>query len=106
MRVTRSRKGAGRTWAAAAPAVVAAVVALSGCSLQIEEAVCGGGSYPVLAVNSGGGDCVPDDEEPAAGWARYPKGKEPEKVGDEWDVYWSTRTLDENGRIIELPEGE
>ncbi|MCQ9135273.1 MULTISPECIES: hypothetical protein [Streptomyces] len=106
MRVTRSRTGALRAATAVAAAVLAAVPALGGCSLRIEEAVCGGGSYPVLAVNSGGGDCVPDDEEPAAGWARYPKGKEPEKVGDEWDVYWSTRTLDEKGRIIELPEGE
>jgi len=30
----------------------------------------------------------------------------PEKVGDKWYVYWSTRTLDGKGAIVELPEGE
>ncbi|MGW6924007.1 SCO0607 family lipoprotein [Streptomyces sp. NPDC054950] len=97
----------GRALAGAAVAAMAAAMAvatLTGCSFQIEEASCGGGEYPVLAVNSGGGDCVPDGEEPAEGWARYPQGKVPEKVGDKWDVYWSTHTLDENGEIIELPE--
>ncbi len=82
-----------------------AVATLTGCSFRIEEASCGGGEYPVLAVNSGGSDCVPDGEEPAQGCARYPEGKVPEKVGDKWDTYWSTHTLDENGEIIELPEG-
>ncbi|WP_062644988.1 SCO0607 family lipoprotein [Streptomyces maremycinicus] len=108
MRTTRSRGGAGRAVAGAVGVVAAAAVAfaaLTGCSLQIEEATCGGGEYPVLAVNNGGSDCVPDGEEPAPGWARYPKGKVPEKVGDKWDTYWSTHTLDENGKIIELPEG-
>jgi hypothetical protein len=83
-----------------------AVAALTGCSLRIEEASCGGGQYPVLAVNSSGSDCVPNGDEPAEGWARYPAGKVPEEVGDKWDTYWSTHTLDENGRIIELAEGE
>ncbi|MGW0876307.1 SCO0607 family lipoprotein [Streptomyces sp. NPDC002740] len=103
--MTRSRVGVGRALAGAAVAAAVAVATLTGCSLQIEEASCGGGEYPVLAVNSGGSDCVPDDEEPAQGWARYPQGKVPEKVGDKWDTYWSTRTLDEKGEIIELPEG-
>ncbi|MFF1444469.1 SCO0607 family lipoprotein [Streptomyces sp. NPDC058295] len=109
MRRTRSR-GRARSAVAgvvgAAVAVAVAVATLTGCGLQIEEASCGGGEYPVLAVNSGGGDCVPDGEEPAQGWARYPEGKVPEKVGDKWDTYWSTHTLDEKGEIIELPEGE
>ncbi|MFD9434807.1 SCO0607 family lipoprotein [Streptomyces sp. NPDC060002] len=104
--MTRSRVGVGRALAGVAVAAAVAVATLTGCSLQIEEASCGGGEYPVLAVNSGGSDCVPDDEEPARGWARYPEGKVPEKVGDEWDTYWSTHTLDEKGEIIELPEGQ
>ena len=87
-------------------AAVAAAATLTGCSLRIEEASCGGGQYPVLAVNSSGSDCVPNGEEPAEGWARYPEGKVPEKVGDTWDTYWSSHTLDRNGRIIALPEGE
>ncbi|MDX3575680.1 SCO0607 family lipoprotein [Streptomyces sp. FL07-04A] len=101
----RVRPGRGLVLAGAA-AAAAAVSTLTGCSLQLEEAVCGGGHYPVLAVNSGGGDCVPDGEEPAEGWARYPEGKVPEKVGDKWYVYWSTHTLDGKGAIVELPEGE
>lgn len=106
--MTRGRTGAGRRPAgvvAAAAVAVSAVALLTGCSLRIEEASCGGGAYPVLAVNSSGSDCVPDGEEPADGWARYPEGKVPEKVGDTWDVYWSTRTLDENGDIVTIPEG-
>ncbi|MFI1925475.1 SCO0607 family lipoprotein [Streptomyces sp. NPDC020377] len=95
----------GRALAGAAVAAAVAVATLTGCSFRIEEASCGGGEYPVLAVNSSGSDCVPDGEEPAQGWARYPQGKVPEKVGDKWDTYWSTHTLDENGEIIELPEG-
>ncbi|GGR29274.1 hypothetical protein GCM10010251_51890 [Streptomyces aurantiogriseus] len=77
---------------------------LTGCS--IEEASCGGGEYPVLAVGSSGSSCVPNGEEPPAGYARYPEGKVPEHVGDKWDEYWSTRTLDENGKVIEVPAGE
>ncbi|MBL1109853.1 hypothetical protein JK361_35685 [Streptomyces sp. 5-8] len=65
--------------------------------------MCLPGHYQVLAVNDFGGDCIPDGEEPPAGWARYPEGKVPRYVGDEWDRYWSTRTLDENGRIVTLP---
>ncbi|KQX62248.1 hypothetical protein [Streptomyces sp. Root1310] len=95
----------GRALAGAAVAAAVAVTTLTGCSFGIEEAVCGDGEYPVLAVDSGGSDCVPDGEEPARGWARYPEGKVPEKIGDKWDTYWSTRTLDEKGEIIELPEG-
>ncbi|MEV6182407.1 hypothetical protein [Streptomyces sp. NPDC052015] len=79
-------------------------VLLTGCS--IEEASCGGGEYPVLAVGSTGSACVPDGEQPPAGYARYPEGKVPEHVGDKWDEYWSTHTLDEKGDIIEVPEGQ
>lgn len=74
----------------------------SACSTQ--DAVCGGGEYPVLAVGSAGSACAPDGEEPPEGYTRYPEGKVPRHVDDEWYTYWSTRTLDENGRTIGLPE--
>ncbi|MFE1443801.1 SCO0607 family lipoprotein [Streptomyces sp. NPDC058739] len=83
----------------------AAVAGLTGCSaLEIREEMCMSTEYPVLAVNSSGSDCVPKGEEPGEGYARYPEGKVPEVVGDKWDVYWDTRTLDEDGNIVKLPE--
>jgi hypothetical protein len=85
-----------------AMASVTVALLTTGCSMQ--DAQCGGGEYPVLAVGSTGGACVPDDEEPPQGYARYPEGKVPEHVGDKWDTYWSTRTVDKNGEIIELPQ--
>ncbi|MFE0455870.1 SCO0607 family lipoprotein [Streptomyces sp. NPDC058914] len=96
-------RGAGRSALGLALAGLTAVL-LTGCS--IEEASCGGGEYPVLAVGSTGSACVPDGEQPPAGYARYPEGKVPEHVGDKWDEYWSTHTLDEKGNIIEVPEGQ
>ncbi|MFJ1746542.1 SCO0607 family lipoprotein [Streptomyces sp. NPDC088116] len=82
----------------------AAVVGLAGCSM--EDATCGGGEYPVLNVGSTGSACVPNDEEPPKGYVRYPEGKVPEHVGDKWDVYWETHTIDENGKIIKAPDAE
>ncbi|MFJ4693778.1 SCO0607 family lipoprotein [Streptomyces sp. NPDC088766] len=70
---------------------------LTGCSFRIEEAMCGAGEYPVLAVGGTGGSCVPNGEEHPAGCARCPEGKVPEHVGDEWDPHGSTRTLDGHG---------
>ncbi|MEU1184535.1 hypothetical protein ABZ464_44375 [Streptomyces sp. NPDC005820] len=84
----------------------AAAGLLSACSFRIQDAQCGDGEYPVLAVNSSGGQCVQDGQEPPKGWARYPEGKVPEYVGDRWDEYWTTHTLDENGKIVTLPEGQ
>ncbi|MEV7086207.1 hypothetical protein AB0O07_09965 [Streptomyces sp. NPDC093085] len=81
----------------------AAVAALTGCS--IENASCGGEEYPVLSVGSTGSTCVPKGEDPPKGYVRYPEGKEPQKVDDKWDVYWQTHTVDENGKIIEVPKG-
>jgi hypothetical protein len=81
----------------------AAAVLLSGCSLQ--EASCAGGEYPVLSVGSTGSACVPDGEEPPEGYVRYPEGKVPEYVGDKWDTYWSTHTIDEKGNIVEASAG-
>ncbi|GAA3491509.1 SCO0607 family lipoprotein [Streptomyces cremeus] len=83
-------------------ASAAAVLALSGCSAQ--DAICGGDEYPVLAVGSTGRACAPEGEEPPKGYARFPEGKVPERVGDEWDTYWQTHTLDENGRVVTAPQ--
>ncbi len=84
-------------------AVASAAFALlaTGCSTQ--DAQCGGGQYPVLAVNSTGSTCVNNGEEPPKGYARYPEGKAPENVDDKWDKYWETHTLDENGKIVKAP---
>ncbi|MER6045157.1 hypothetical protein ABT136_31165 [Streptomyces sp. NPDC001856] len=92
--------------AAAAFASVAAVVALTGCSgWEYREDVCASGEYPVLSVGGTGGACVSDGKEPPAGYARYPQGKVPQEVGDKWDTYWDTHTLDEDGNVIDVPAG-
>ncbi|MEU1512825.1 hypothetical protein ABZ490_11780 [Streptomyces sp. NPDC005811] len=89
-------------------ALVAATAAglLSACSLSFQDAMCSDGEYPALAVNSSGGQCVKDGQEPPEGWVRYPEGKVPEHVGDQWDEYWTTHTVDENGKIVPLPPGQ
>ncbi len=72
---------------------------LGGCSFR--EAICSGGEYPVQAVNSTSGRaCVADGAEPPAGYVRYPEGKVPKHVDDEWDLYWQEHKLDEQGREI------
>ncbi|WP_338673813.1 hypothetical protein V1460_12495 [Streptomyces sp. SCSIO 30461] len=91
--------------AAAVLTSVAAVVALTGCSgWEYREYVCSRGEYPVLSVGGTGSACVSDGEEPPAGYARYPQGKVPQEVGDTWDTYWDTHTLDKDGKIIDAPE--
>ncbi|MEU7576165.1 hypothetical protein AB0B50_00965 [Streptomyces sp. NPDC041068] len=89
----------------------ATVAVLTSCSVQ--DAICGGGEYPVLAVGSSGsacipkGDaCVPKGEEPPEGYACYPQGKVPERVGDKWDEYWNTHTIDKDGRTVTLKDGQ
>ncbi len=77
----------------------AAAVALTGCST--EDAICGGGEYPVLAVGTTGKACAPNGQEPPKGYVRYPEGKVPQHVGDTWDTYWNTHTIDKNGNIVE-----
>jgi len=37
-----------------------------------------------------------------AGYTRYPEGQVPDRVGDKWDEYWSTRIIDENGKVTEI----
>ncbi|MEU2667994.1 hypothetical protein ABZ622_03845 [Streptomyces sp. NPDC007164] len=93
-----SRSAAGLALAAVTTAVLA-----TGCSMQ--DAICGGGEYPVMTIGATGSACVPDDEDPPKGYVRYPKGKVPEHVDDKWDVYWRTHSVDEDGRIIEVPAG-
>ncbi|WP_338674752.1 hypothetical protein V1460_18490 [Streptomyces sp. SCSIO 30461] len=98
--VSAPRRGRAATAAAACAAVAAAVV-LTGCSIQ--DDICSEGEYPVIAVGDTGAACVPDKEQPPKGYVRYPQGKEPKKVDDEWDEFWRTHTVDEEGSIIDAP---
>ncbi|MFE5898479.1 SCO0607 family lipoprotein [Streptomyces sp. NPDC056488] len=94
-----------RVFAATALTGAAAVLTLTGCSgLSFQDAVCGGGEYPVLAVGGTGSACVKDGEKVPEGYTRYPGGKVPRKVDDEWDVYWRTHTVDKDGNIVDAPE--
>ncbi|MFF0744879.1 SCO0607 family lipoprotein [Streptomyces sp. NPDC004111] len=86
-------------WAAGAAALV---LAATGCSMQ--DAICGGGEYPVLNIGSTGSACVKDGEDPPQGYTRYPEGKVPQHVDDEWAVYWQTHTVDKNGKIVDAPK--
>ena len=52
------------------------------------------------AVGGTGRQCVPDKQDPPTGFARYPSGKTPKHVDDQWDVYWRTHALDEHGNIV------
>ncbi|MEU5415630.1 SCO0607 family lipoprotein [Streptomyces clavifer] len=85
-------------------ALAAATVALLTGACSTQQATCGGDEYPVLSVGAPGNACVSHDEEPPKGYARYPEGKVPQHEDDTWSTYWSTRTLDENGRTLELPD--
>ncbi|GAB3260524.1 SCO0607 family lipoprotein [Kineosporia babensis] len=69
----------------------------------LQEAVCGGGEYPVANIGSTGSACQAEGTEPDAGWIRYPEGKVPEKVGDKWDTYWNEHILDEDGNESPAP---
>jgi hypothetical protein len=50
--------------------------------------------------NATGRTCVPDGEDPPAGYVRYPEGQVPEHIGDKWDKYWETKVVDQSGRIV------
>ncbi|MFF5897137.1 SCO0607 family lipoprotein [Streptomyces argenteolus] len=98
-------RSGGRRLVAAALVSAAAALALTGCAgVEYRENICGGDEYPVLSVGGTGSACVPDGEEPPAGYVRYPEGKVPQRVDDKWDVYWDTHTLDEDGDIIKAPD--
>ncbi|MEU1306632.1 SCO0607 family lipoprotein [Streptomyces shenzhenensis] len=89
---------------AALVATALAAVTLTGCSM--DEAVCGGGEYPVQAVGSTGSACAPKGEDPPKGYVRYPEGKVPKTVDDKWERYWNTHVIDENGTVRKAEEGE
>jgi len=84
------------------PFLLAAALAaglLSGCSFR--EAICGSDEYPVAAVDSTTGRaCVPDGEDPPVGYVRFPAGKVPEHVDDEWDRYWHEHKLNDRGQEV------
>ncbi|MFD0026519.1 SCO0607 family lipoprotein [Streptomyces sp. NPDC058382] len=101
-RRTSSGNRYGRSASILALTAASMAFAITGCSQ--EDATCGGGEYPVLNVGSTGSACVSDDDEPPAGYTRYPEGKVPEHVGDKWDTYWQTHTVDKNGKIIKAPK--
>ncbi|WP_155056815.1 SCO0607 family lipoprotein [Streptomyces blattellae] len=83
------------------------VVALTGCSgLSLQDAICSDGEYPVMTVGGTGSACVKDSEKTPEGYTRYPEGKVPQQVDDEWDVYWRTHTVDEKGGIVAAPDTE
>lgn len=96
------RRALARPLVALAAASLAADLLVIGCSTV--ESVCSGDEYPVLAVNNTGSACVPDNEQPPQGYTRYPEGKEPQHVGDKWDTFWQTHTVDEKGTVIEAPD--
>ncbi|GHH81035.1 lipoprotein [Streptomyces sulfonofaciens] len=89
-----TRTAAGFVLACATAAV------LTGCSAQ--DAICGDGEYPVMSAGGTGSACAPDGKEPPDGYVRYPQGKVPQHVGDRWDTYWNTHTVDENGNIVKV----
>ncbi|MBL1098399.1 SCO0607 family lipoprotein [Streptomyces coffeae] len=80
----------------------AAALSITGCSQQ--DAICGGGEYPALNVGSTGRTCVSNGNEPPKGYTRYPKSKVPENVGDKWDTYWQSHTIDKDGKIVNAPK--
>jgi hypothetical protein len=81
-----------------APAVLLTAFLVTGCSGA--EKICPGDQYPVKAVgNETGRTCVDKDKNPPDGYVRYPTGKVPKHVDDEWDVYWRDKIVDKDGRI-------
>ncbi|MFE5730065.1 SCO0607 family lipoprotein [Streptomyces sp. NPDC056528] len=95
-----------RVRASAATALAGAVAALTltGCSgLSFRDDICSKGEYPVMTVGATGSACVKDGEKVPEGYTRHPEGKVPQKVDDEWDVYWRTHTVDKEGDIIDAP---
>ena len=52
---------------------------------------------------SSGGACVKNGDTPPSGYTRYPKGKVPQHVGDKWDTYWETHTVDAKGNVTSAP---
>ncbi|WP_234043046.1 SCO0607 family lipoprotein [Streptomyces marianii] len=99
---TAGRRRGWRVVAAAALTAAVAAATLTGCSIR--DDICSEGEYPVIAVGGTGSACVPEGERPSKGYTRYPEGKVPQQVDDEWDVYWRTHTVDEGGDIVDAPD--
>ncbi|MFJ3902374.1 SCO0607 family lipoprotein [Streptomyces sp. NPDC090025] len=97
----RTRRPVRRPLAAALVGVTAAL-SLTAC-VGYEENICSRGEYPAMAIGDSGSYCEKDGKEPDPGFTRYPEGKVPQHVGDQWDEYWTTRTVDKDGKIIDLP---
>jgi hypothetical protein len=101
--IRRNARARGRVPATALATVlaVAAVVAAAPAGCSIRDHICRSSEYPVKAVgNKTGRTCVPDGQDPPAGYVRYPAGKVPEYVDDKWDRYWRTVVVDEQGNIV------
>lgn len=79
--------------------LLGAALGMAGCA---PDAICRDGEYPVVQVGGTGRTCVADDEEPPAGFTRFPAGQEPGQVDDDWDRYWRTHTVDANGQVVTL----
>ena len=80
------------------PLAVGVLAGLLSAGCTIRDAICRSEEYPVAAVDSTTGRaCVADGEEPPTGFVRFPEGKVPKHVDDEWDVYWRDHKLDERG---------
>jgi len=82
------------------PVMLAVAVLIAGLTAgcTIRQSICRSGEYPVAAVDSTSGRaCVADGEQPPTGFVRFPEGKEPKHVDDEWDIYWRDHKLDERG---------
>jgi len=98
---TRARQGFLRVVLAG----IATAVLATGC--QMRDAICRSEEYPVKAVgNLHGAACQTKGKEPPPGFVRYPEGKVPEHVDDEWDRYWNTKIVDRNGNIVNQNSGE
>ncbi len=79
---------------------IATTFLATGCSMR--ERICSSGEYPVKAVgNTTGRACQTNGKEPPPNFVRYPEGKVPEYIDDEWDKYWSTIIVDSNGNIVQ-----
>jgi hypothetical protein len=78
---------------------VAGIFLAGGCAFR--ETMCSSGEYPVAAVRSTTGRaCVENGQAQPVGYVRFPEGRVPEHVGDEWDRYWDEHVLDEKGREV------
>jgi hypothetical protein len=87
-----------RRIAAMTLAVIATTLLAAGCG---SDAICGSDDYPVIQINGPGSACQSKGTDPSPGFARYPSGKEPKHVDDEWDVFWRNHTVNQAGDIVD-----